>query len=301
MEVLSKKNIFITGITGFTGVHLEKHLLEEGFEVYGTTTNSNSNNPSHIVCDILKEDDLYNALKIIKPDYIIHLAAISFVASTNKQNIYNVNIFGTINLLNAINKLDYIPNKILIASSAAVYGNVEGELKESMCPQPVNHYGNSKLVMENMTKAYFTKQNIIITRPFNYTGIGQKSHFLIPKIISHFIDKKKEIALGNMDVYREFNDVDYVIECYKRLLFSNLKSETINVCSGKTVNIKQIIKIMDETVGYNINVNINPEFIRKNEIKMLRGSCKKLETVIGDLANNYNIENTLKKIYSEKK
>ncbi|WP_311935979.1 GDP-mannose 4,6-dehydratase [Hwangdonia seohaensis] len=296
MEERSKKKVFITGINGFTGLHLEKHLLEKGFEVFGTTFRK-TDNPNHYPCDILKEERISDILVTIKPEYIIHLAAISFVASKDKQNIYNVNVFGTINLLEAINKLDYIPNKILIASSAAVYGNIEGELDETLCPQPVNHYGNSKLVMENMTKAYFNSQNIIITRPFNYTGVGQESHFLVPKIVSHFKEKKANISLGNIDVYREFNDVDYVIECYTKLLISNLKSDIINVCSGKAVNIKYIISAMENLANYKINVNVNPDFIRKNEIKTLTGSNKKLISVIGDFSNNYQIQNTLKKIY----
>lgn len=297
MEAPSKKKVFITGINGFTGVHLEKYLLEKGFEVFGTTLRK-TENPRHLPCDILEEDALSDILKTIKPEYIVHLAAVSFVASKDEQNIYNVNIFGTLNLLKAVDKLDYIPSKILIASSAAVYGNIEGELHETLCPQPVNHYGNSKLVMENMTKAYFNKQNIILTRPFNYTGIGQESHFLVPKIISHFKEKKLDIALGNIDVYREFNDVDYVIECYSKLLLSNLKSDIINVCSGKALNIKHIISTMENLANYKINVSINLEFIRKNEIKILIGSNKKLISVIGDFSSNYNIENTLKKIYT---
>ena len=76
-------------------------------------------------------------LNKVKPHYVIHLAAISFVASKNQQNIYTVNVFGTINLLNAIEKLNYSLNKILVASSATVYGNIEGELNETMCPGPV--------------------------------------------------------------------------------------------------------------------------------------------------------------------
>lgn len=299
MEVLSKKIVFITGISGFTGIQLEKHLINMGFEVYGTTLR-NSNNPKHFFCDILKEKSLYHILKTIRPNYIVHLAAISFVASQNKENIYSVNIIGTLNLCEAISKLDYIPNKILIASSAAVYGNIEGELDETMCPQPVNHYGNSKLVMENMVKPYFNKQNIIITRPFNYTGIGQESHFLVPKIVSHFKDKKLNISLGNIDVYREFNDVDFVVDCYAKLLNADLRSEVVNVCSGKAINIKHIISIMESLGNYKMSIDINPQFVRKNEIKILKGSNKKLFSVIGDISKDYLIDTTLKKMYTQR-
>ena len=236
-------------------------------------------------------------LNKVKPHYVIHLAAISFVASKNQQNIYTVNVFGTINLLNAIEKLDYRLNKILVASSATVYGNIEGELNETMCPKPVNHYGNSKLVMENMIKPYFEKLNIIITRPFNYTGVGQESHFLIPKILSHYKLGKEKIELGNIDVLREFNDVNFVIRSYTELMLSNTRSEIVNVCTGNAISISEILIAMSKIAGYTIKVEINPKFVRPNEIRVLKGSTKKMINIVGDFTGEFDIENTLKEMY----
>ena len=295
MEEPSKKKIFITGITGFTGKYLESYLSERNYNVYGSVLGS-SLKENHFSCDILSQDSLYEAINKVRPDYIVHLAAISFVASSNQQNLYNVNVFGTLNLLNAIEKLDYQPKKILVASSAAVYGNIEGELNEQMCPQPVNHYGNSKLVMENMVKAYFNSQNIVITRPFNYTGLGQEGHFLIPKIVDHYRAKKEEIELGNIEVFREFNDVNFVVRCYAELLFSKMKSEIINVCTGNELSVSDILKTASGIAGYKIKVKINPEFVRNNEIKILKGSTEKMRLILGDFTQEYMIEDTLKQM-----
>lgn len=293
METHSKKkSFFITGITGFTGIHLEKYLLNEGFEVYGSTY-TKPKDERHFYCDILSEDSIYDLLSRVKPNFIVHLAAVSFVASKDQLNIYNVNVLGTLNLLNAIERLDYTPQKIVIASSAAVYGNIEGELTEDICPKPVNHYGNSKLVMENMTLKYFENQNIIITRPFNYTGIHQANHFLIPKIVSHYKQKKKEIDLGNIAVYREFNEVNFVVKCYAKLALSEVKSEIINVCTGTTLSIKDILDILNDLSGYEIIVNINPKFVRKNEIQILKGSPNKMYSIIGDFSDDYGIKQIL--------
>mgnify|MGYP006086981177 FL=1 len=296
MEAPFKEKVFITGINGFTGKHLEKHLLEKGFQVYGSTYDK-TNVTNHFKCDILNENALFELLKKIKPNYVIHLAAISFVASKNQENIYIVNVFGTLNLLNAIEKLGYSPNKILIASSATVYGNIEGELNETMCPKPVNHYGNSKLVMENMIKSYFDKLNIIISRPFNYTGIGQEPHFLIPKILSHYKLGKKEIELGNIDVLREFNDVDFVIRTYTELMLSNTHSEIVNVGSGNAICINDILTAMSNIAGYKIKVKVNPMFVRPNEIRVLKASTKKMTNIVGDFTNEFNIRKTLNKMY----
>jgi nucleoside-diphosphate-sugar epimerase len=296
MEAPFKEKVFITGINGFTGKHLEKHLTEKGFQVYGSTLDE-TNVTNHFKCDILNEDVLFDVLNKVKPNYVIHLAAISFVASKNQQNIYTVNVFGTINLLNAIEKLDYSLNKVLVASSATVYGNIEGELNETMCPKPVNHYGNSKLVMENMIKPYFDKLNIIITRPFNYTGVGQESHFLIPKILSHYKLGKEKIELGNIDVLREFNDVNFVIRSYTELMLSNTRSEIVNVCSGNAISINNILSAMSDIAGYEIKVSINPMFVRPNEIRVLKGSAKKMINIVGDFTDELQIEDTLKEMY----
>ena len=296
MEAPFKEKVFITGIDGFTGKHLEKHLMEQGFQVYGSTLDETSVT-NHFKCDILNEDLLFDILNKVKPNYVIHLAAISFVASKNQQNIYTVNVFGTINLLSAIEKLDYSLNKVLVASSATVYGNIEGELNETMCPTPVNHYGNSKLVMENMIKPYFEKLNIIITRPFNYTGVGQESHFLIPKILSHYKLGKEKIELGNIDVLREFNDVNFVIRSYTELMLSNTRSEIVNVCTGNAISISEILIAMSKIAGYTIKVEINPKFVRPNEIRVLKGSTKKMINIVGDFTGEFDIENTLKEMY----
>ena len=166
-----------------------------------------------------------------------------------------------------------------------------------MCPKPVNHYGNSKLVMENMIKPYFDKLNIIITRPFNYTGVGQESHFLIPKILSHYKLGKEKIELGNIDVLREFNDVNFVIRSYTERMLSNTHSEIVNVCSGNAISINNILSAMSDISGYEIKVSINPMFVRPNEIRVLKGSAKKMINIVGDFTNELQIENTLKEKY----
>ncbi|MDC3348856.1 GDP-mannose 4,6-dehydratase, partial [Flavobacteriaceae bacterium] len=165
----------ITGIDGFTGGYLKKKLLNINYEVYGTSFVENKDH-SVFQCDITKKNEILYVLDQVKPDFIFHLAAISFVKS-DPLKIYNTNVIGTLNLLNCLVELNISPKKIIIPSSAVVYGNREGILSETTSLKPVNHYGNSKLVMENMAINYFNKLNIIITRPFNYTGIGQNIKF----------------------------------------------------------------------------------------------------------------------------
>lgn len=288
--------ILITGINGFTGKYLETYFLAQGFDVYGTVF-SKSTAKNHISCDIRKKSEIENVLSLVKPDYIIHLAAVSFVGESDASLIYDINVLGTENILKVLIQYNIQPQKIILCSSATIYGN-QGKtvLDESMSPHPINHYGCSKLSMEYIASNYFNKLNILITRPFNYTGKGQKNHFLIPKIVSHFKENKKEIYLGNIHVAREFNSIYYILAVYHKLLLSNIHSTSVNVSSNKPIKLLEVIDMMQNIAGYKINVKINPDFIRPNEIKSLSGSTTKLSTLIGSI-ESIDLKETLKEMF----
>lgn len=291
----ASKKVLITGIDSFTGYYLSSYLQNCGYDVYGTSFFKETD--KIYKCDITKKEDLLSVLKEVSPEFIIHLSGISFTAHGNNEDFYKVNTIGTINILDILVELNMNPLKIILASSATVYGNQGLEvLDESLCPIPANHYGLSKYAMECLAKNYFTKLNIIITRPFNYTGIVQEEHFLIPKIVKHFKESKKEIELGNLDVSREFNDISYVCEVYKNLLESDVKSEIVNICSNRGIKLLDVIEMMNDIAEYSIDVKINPEFIRKDEIKTLTGSPKKLFELIGHVTQK-EFKDTLREMF----
>jgi len=291
------KKILITGIDSFTGVHLSSYLKNNGYDVYGTSLFKSGKNK--YICDITKKDDIVNVVKSVRPDYLIHLSGISFAAHGNNEDFYSVNTIGTINILDAIVELDLKPQKIILASSATIYGNQGVEiLDESLCPKPANHYGASKYAMECLAQNYFAKLPIIITRPFNYTGVGQAEYFLIPKVVKHFKEKKKVIELGNLDVSREFNDVSFVCEIYKRLLEVDISGEVVNIASNKGIKLLDVVDMMNKIAKYNIEVKVNPEFVRKGEIKSLTGSSEKLFDIIGKVKQR-DFKNILEDMYND--
>ena len=274
------KKILITGIDSFTGYHLSSYLQNLGYEVHGTSFFENGD--KKYKCDITIKENIIDILQKVKPNYCIHLSGISFAAHGNNEDFYKVNTIGTTNLLDAFIEVKFNPKKIILVSSATVYGNQGLEvLDESLCPKPANHYGASKYSMECLAQDYFTKLPILIVRPFNYTGILQDSNFLIPKIVKHFKEKKKSIELGNLHVSREFNDVSFVCEVYKKLLECDENSEIINIATNREINLLDVVTSMCEIAGYKIEVKVNPKFIRKDEIKSLTGSNKKLFNLVG--------------------
>ncbi len=294
LDLVSRK-VLIFGIDGFTGKHLSKYLQNNGFNVYGTSYTTSSDNIFKV--DITYKADIDVVLKKVVPDFIIVLSGISFPAHGHNEDFYSINTIGAINILDTLILLNQNPKKIIMASSATIYGNQGLEvLDESLCPKPANHYGASKYSMETMARNYFNKLNIIITRPFNYTGVGQEEHFLIPKIVKHFKKSKKVIELGNIDVSREFNDVEFVCEVYKKLLTSEINSELVNICSNRGIKLLDVIEIMDKIAGYKIQIEVNPKFLRKDEIKTLTGSTKKLFSMIGKVEQK-ELENTLRVMF----
>ncbi|WP_413285374.1 GDP-mannose 4,6-dehydratase [Vibrio sp. MA40-2] len=291
--------VLLTGVDGFTGKYVAQELVNKGYEVIGLVHSGAIND--QVDCDLTDKQAVLNCLTKVKPDYIIHLAAISFVGHSDQTAFYNVNVFGALNLLESAKELQLPVKKIILASSANIYGNPENieKIDESTLPSPVNHYAMSKLSMEYMAKLWFDTYPILITRPFNYTGPGQAENFLIPKIMSHFKKGATTIELGNIDVARDFSDVRDISKAYVSLLESDANSEIVNLCSGEVITLNEIISKVEEIAGYKINVEINPDFVRQNEIKVLGGNNEKLQSLTG-FSPTINIDKTLSDMFYAK-
>jgi nucleoside-diphosphate-sugar epimerase len=119
---------------------------------------------------------------------------------------------------------------------------------------------------------------------------------LVPKIVSHFKEKKSVIELGNIDVYRDFSDVRDIAQAYVSLYQSSVHSETFNLCSGRIYALRDIIAMMEDIAGYRIEVKVNPEFVRANEIERLGGDNSKIVSQVGFNAK-YSLAETLNEMY----
>lgn len=295
------KKILVTGLNGFTGHYVKNIFEKNGYEVIGLLQESDvvdDENDNSIICDITNYEALHKSLSEVELHGVIHLAALSFVAHDKPLEFYAVNTIGTENLLRVLKETQKNLQKVVLASSSNVYGQRGGEMaiKESDPMQPISHYAISKAAMEYVAHTFFDFLPIVIMRPFNYTGVGQSERFLIPKIVSHYKKKMESIELGNIDVERDFLDVRDVAGYYFELFESDAKSESFNLCSGKTYSIKDIMRLMDEIAGYEIKIEINPDFVRSNEIKILKGDREKLDK-LSIAKEKYDLADTLKWMY----
>jgi len=285
------KTVLLTGASGFTGRHLEPALVQRGYSVARLDSAGSGG------CDLADPSAVESTVRGVNPDLVIHLAAISFVGHRNAEDFYRVNVIGTLNLLQALSCLERAPSRVIVASSANIYGSPNVEiLDESLCPAPTNHYACSKLAMEYMVRTWFDRLPILITRPFNYTGPGQAEHFLVPKIVGHFKQRSPWIELGNLNVSRDYSDVDDIVAAYIALLENQAQSEVVNICSGRALALLDIVSIMNEIAGYEMEVRVNPEFVRENEVPKLIGNPARLRALVS-LPPSKPFRETLRRMY----
>lgn len=288
------RKALVTGIAGFTGRYVAAELEEAGYIVCGTSHGAQeaSSWPT-IVCDLLDREQTIDVIARERPDVVVHLAAVAFVAHGDANGMYRTNVIGTRNLLDALARSSHAPASVLLASSANIYGNAAREpVDETVPPSPANDYAVSKLAMEYMAALWMDKLPITIVRPFNYTGVGQSVAFLLPKIIDHFRRRAPVIELGNINVVRDFSDVRMVAGAYRRLVEHEICGQVVNVCSGTGHSLEDILDTMRTLTGYAPEIRINPAFVRSNEVRRLVGSKARLETLVGSL-NTIPLKDTL--------
>ena len=291
--------VLITGVDGFTGRYLAHTLHEAGHEVHGLVQHAIPDGVQGVsVCHAADLSDARALLEVVsrvQPGKVAHLAAIAFVAHGDASAMYNTNLLGTRNLLEALAASHSPLTAVLLASSANIYGNsVEGCLSEQTPPAPANDYAVSKLAMEYMANLYADRLPLIIARPFNYTGIGQAESFLIPKIVSHVRRRAPVLELGNLNVARDFSDVRNVVQLYYRLLSTPAAvGQTFNVCSGKAWTLTEVVEMVKKISGHDFEVQVNPAFVRANEVKTLLGDRSKLDAVVGTV-DEISLQDTLR-------
>jgi nucleoside-diphosphate-sugar epimerase len=291
------KRALITGLGGFTGRYLAPELRAAGYRVFGKAVPHEAPGGDGGGVDLCDRHSVARLVAQVQPDVVAHLAGVAFVGDPDVERIYNVNILGTRNLLDALAALRRRPRAVLIASSANVYGNAtSGVIDERVPPAPSNDYAVSKLAMEHMAQLFGDRLPIVIARPFNYTGVGQAENFLLPKIVSHFRQRAHHIDLGNLSIARDFSDVRTVALKYRRLLAASPAGQAFNVCSGRAYSLASVLGMMARIAGYEIDVRINPALVRANDVLTLVGSDDKLCSVIGPIAP-IALDDTLRWMY----
>lgn len=274
--------LFVTGGIGFTGQHLMRAARAAGYEVADYTG------------QLEEPVRLRDEVAAFAPTAVVHLAAISAVTHADESDFYRVNVLGTQNLLRACAALTRKPARVLVASSANIYGSAPvSPISEDCPPAPQNHYAISKLASEHVCSMFREQLTINVVRPFNYTGVGHDLRFVVPKIVDAFRRRLPLLELGNLEVEREFNDVRFVMQAYLGLLDRADDGVTYNICTGKPFALRHVIEIARTLTGHDPEIAQNPAFMRTNDIDRLFGDPARLRKAVPDLPE-FTLEQTLR-------
>jgi len=299
----NKKNVLITGITGFVGSHLADYLLKNtDSKIFGLKRiNSRLDNIKDILekitlidGDLIDQSSLINTIKISKPDHIYHLGALSWVKpSWDMPAAYmQTNAIGTINLFEALRNTDSRP-KILVSCTPEEYGDVPKELipiTEETRLAPVNLYAASKTAQDVVCQAYQASYGfkVIRTRAFNHEGprrdkMGALSSFAyqIARIEKGL--QKPVIKVGNLEAKRNFTDVRDMVKAYYLAMEKGIPGELYLIGSNQIFTIKECLEMLINLspMKDRIKYKVVPERIRPTELSILIGKFDKFEKLTG--------------------
>ncbi len=285
--------VLITGIEGFVGGHLARHLAASGQTVLGLHwADAPAGLPGELhkgdVCDF---DGTRSLLEKTQPDGIIHLAGISSVALSEARQMatYEVNALGTLKLLEAVRQL--LPKcRVVLISSADVYGrsNAGRPLSERLPSLPLSPYALSKHMTAEAGRFYQRALglDVVILRPFSHTGPGQAATFVFPKVASAIAQAERGIRepvieMGDLQVRRDYTDVRDVVRAYGLALERCTSGETYNVTSGKPVTIKEGVDYLCSLAEVPVQVKSSAAEFRPHDIPLLTGDPSKFAAATG--------------------
>lgn len=291
-----KKTALIIGGAGFVGNYLAEYLHDTcGYFVNSTKLEQETlQSPYGEVynLDILNQTEIENLIKDIKPDCIFHLAAQSSVALSWKrpQLTVDINVKGTVNLLEALKNVEYKGRVLLIGS-----GEEYGVIKEEECPiteenllRPGNIYAATK-ACQNLLGGIYARAyglDLMMVRAFNHVGPNQIPQFVVADFCSQVaaIEKGKqtpEIHVGNLSAMRDFTDVRDVVAAYAMIIEKGKTGETYNVGSGKAIAIDEILNRILSFTKEEIKVIIEKEKFRPVDVPIIEADITKLVTDTG--------------------
>lgn len=303
------KKVLIFGVAGFVGNYLIQEFSDacNEYEIYGSDLTDQYQNTlltEYFSCNLLNAQKINEMMQKVQPDYVINLAALSSVALSWKQprEAIEINVIGSLNILEAAMQLEQIPAILLIGSSEE-YEISDTPLCEKDKLSANNPYGISKVALEQFAELYRKKYGcrIYFTRSFNHTGVGQKDTFVVPSFCKQvaMIEKQGKagvMKVGNLSAYRDISDVRDVVRAYRMILESNSEEKVFNVGSGTAVQMEEILHYIISLCKYEVTVELDPDRLRPSDNPYICCDNKRLRQETG-WKPEYTIKETIANMY----
>lgn len=291
----------ITGITGFVGSHLAEWALAQGAEVIGSLRwRSKTEHIEHLRDRLtLVESDLRDVLSVrtllaeARADWIIHLAAQSFVAASWQTPVetFYTNVISQMNLFEAMRQLG-ASARFLVIGSSEEYGLVypdELPIRETNPLRPLSPYAVSKVAQDLMGWQYFKSygMHIVRARAFNHDGPRRGESFATSNFAKQVAEieaglREPVVHVGDLKPTRDFSDVRDIVRGYWLLLERGTPGEVYNLCSGVDWSIERVLNfLIGQSTAPRIEIRQDAARLRPSDVPILRGSAEKAERAVG--------------------
>jgi GDP-4-dehydro-6-deoxy-D-mannose reductase len=273
----------VTGAGGFVGVHLVRHLEQEGDDVVELERRNDG-------IDIADADALTEAVVAAKPEAVYHLAGAADVGGSwaAPRETFLANALGTLNVLEASREAG--AERVLAVTSADVYGRVTSDelpLGEDRPLRPVSPYAASKVAADALAQQAWLGHRlpVIRVRAFNHLGPGQSDRFVAPSLAARIARNERdggdEVPIGNMTPRRDVTDVRDVVRAYRLLMDAGEPGAVYNVCRGSAVSVQQIAEALLAMATRPMRLVSDPALQRPVDIPVLVGDNTALRAATG--------------------
>lgn len=300
--------VLIFGANGFVGAYLAREFADHGYVVAASDQMASPRNSlqcdSYTECNLLDADEVVKVAAAAKPDVVINLAAVSNVGQSWRmpQMTIEVNVVGSLNVLEAAKVQEPMP-KVLLVGSSEEYAPSDVPLTEESPLSAGNPYGISKAGQERFANVYEERfgMQIYRVRSFNHTGVGQSDTFVLPSWCKQAADIEKSgkpgvLRVGNLHVKRDFSDVRDIVRAYRLLVESDYAGEVFNVGSGVAHTLEELLQSIIDDCSQEVLVEVDPRRLRPSDNPTITCDYTKARRLLG-WTPRYKIEDTLRAIY----
>jgi UDP-glucose 4-epimerase len=287
------KRVLVTGAAGFVGIPVTRHLLERGFEVVALDNFSvgsrelleDAIGPRSILeVDLRDAEGVRGAVRDAAPWGVIHLAAIHFIpyCVAHPAEAVAVNLAGTQHLLDAL--LEAEPRRLVFASTADVYEPAEIAHEETHRVGPINVYGATKLMGEQLVDLHRERQpklETVVARLFNVYGPGETNPHVMPAIFEQ-LKSSRTLSLGNLSPRRDYIYVEDMATALVGLLAGAPAGSTVNVGTGVSTSVKELVRSLERLLGERIEILVDPDRVRPSDRPRLQAGTERRREVLPD-------------------
>ena len=295
------RRVLVTGVTGFAGSHLVDYMLSRGdCEIFGIQRwRSRTENIEHfqdritlLECDLRDASSTRDTLERVRPEWIFHLAAQSFVPTSwsAPSESLTTNILGQVNLFEAVRRLG-LRCRIQLACSSEEYGMVyanELPIRETNALRPLSPYAVSKVAQDLLGYQYWMswKLDCVRTRGFNHEGPRRGPVFVASDFAKQIADIEKgrrppAVNVGNLEAKRDFTDVRDMVRAYWLALEKCDAGEAYNICTGRAWSIREVVDLLLGMSTIPIQVRPDASRLRPSDVPILLGDNTKFVKATG--------------------